>query len=715
MDTFREMLGHADDDYLTGLCNRGTVKRAYKDLEQESPAADWRGEEAEVSLKEETCVIRMPLGESTCTCPSRSMCRHIVTAILWLKQKMAEDTESGDEDTESGEKETAEPHTLEEILQIPAKRLLQALRGRKYEQFLAHMNAGEVPQMEESSTVTVKLPWDQATVKLLEPFAYSSCTCHSRDLCAHKAQAVLAYQVMKGRISLKELSGLREEENTWEEEQVRRAGKSVCESVLHQMYIGLSRQSLEISGSLERLAVITHRAGLPSLESRLREAASEYQRYFTRSAAFRSGMLLGRLLWLYQRAQELTHVKKQEEIRALAGTFRDTYEPVGKLHLLGMGGRTFSSAGGYEGEIYYFLEPDRKRWYTWTDARPVFYEGVRRRPPTAAQNAPAPWGLNCSREQLQYLEFDLIHAKAASGGRLSVSRESKGEALGSRDLETEGIREMIVWDYETLLLQNFGESEDESGRETQNRAEGRREKLVLAGAVRWGETDFDTVEQRFSWNLFDRQGRSLFISLRYTKEERLVIKMLERLEQRLRKRGQKAIVCFGSLYLDEGGRMCLYPIEFLLEGADHVMEDSLVRKDAVSSEEGREKRKLPSVETIRTMEQYRREAMQLLTDLFVSGASSIQEDALLQLFALAQDGERLGLHHAGAEFGRISRHLEGQRHQMEFSLEPVLEAEIRLYQYLMACGKKLSCDMALLMQRTAYDAGQVLPDQDTEV
>jgi len=128
-----------------------------------------------------------------------------------------------------------------------------------------------------------------------------------------------------------------------------------------------------------------------------------------------------------------------------------------------------------------------------------------------------------------------------------------------------------------------------------------------------------------------------------------------------------------------------------------------------------EKRKLPSVETIRTMEQYRREAMQLLTDLFVSGASSIQEDALLQLSALAQDGERLGLHHAGAEFGRISRHLEGQRHQMEFSLEPVLEAEIRLYQYLMACGKKLSCDMALLMQRTAYDAGQVLPDQDTEV
>lgn len=740
MDTFREMLGHADDDYLTGLCNRGTVKRAYKDLELESPSADWRGEEAEVSLKEETCVIRMPLGESTCSCPSRSMCRHIVTAILWLRQgiteesagnvqeiignvdKTAENTEKtpgntvhNAEETESSGKKEADPPILEEILQIPAKRLKQACRGRKYEQFLAHINAGEFPQMEESSIVTVTLPWDKATVKLLEPFIYSSCTCHSKELCAHKAQAVLAYQVMKGRISLKELSGLQEEENTWDEEQVKKAGKSVCESILHQMYIGLSRQSLEISGSLERLAVITHRSGLPSMESRLREAASIYQQYFTRSAAFRSGVLLGRLLWLYQRAQELSHVKKQEEIRALAGTFRDTYEPVGKLHLLGMGGRTFSSVSGYEGEIYYFLEPDRKQWYTWTDARPVFYEGVRRRPPAASQNAPAPWKLNCSREQLQYLEFDLIHAKAAFGGRLSVSQESRGEALGSRDLETEGIREMIEWNYEALLLQNFGEAEGESDGETQNRAEGRREKLALVGAVRWGETDFDTVEQRFSWSLFDRQGRSLFISLRYTKEERLVIQMLERLEQRLKKRRQKAIVCFGSLYLDEGGRMCLYPIEFLLEGADHIMEDSLLQEDMVSSEEGREKRMLPSMETIRTMEQYRREAMQLLSDLFVSGVSSIQKDTLHQLSALAQDGERLGLHHAGAEFGRISGLLEGKRHQMEFSLEPVMEAEIRLYKYLMACGKKLSCDMALLMQRIADDSGHMLPDRKTEV
>ena len=51
-DTLRKMIGQADDDYLIGLCNKGTVKRAYKDLAQEEPSVTWKEEGAEVTLKE---------------------------------------------------------------------------------------------------------------------------------------------------------------------------------------------------------------------------------------------------------------------------------------------------------------------------------------------------------------------------------------------------------------------------------------------------------------------------------------------------------------------------------------------------------------------------------------------------------------------------------------------------------------------------------------
>lgn len=714
--TLKTRIRQVDDDYLTGLCNKGTVKRAYKDLAQETPSVVWQDGAANVQLKEAACVIREPLGESSCSCPSRSICRHVVTAILWLKQ----------EESKEGQPEAAEaggvpadvrPEPLTEALEIPAERLIRACQGKRYEQFLAHLRAGERPSLEESSIVTVTIPWENAVVKLLEPFSYSTCTCHSRELCAHKAEAVLAYQLEKGRITLKELDEQKEPEQVWDMEQVRKACSCVCEAVAHQMCTGLSRQSPEISESLERLAVICHRSGLPALETRLRETASEYRQYFGRSAAFRGEELLQRLLAVHGLAEQLQKASGQEEIRVLAGTFRDSYEPVGRLHLVGMGGRTFSSKTGYEGEIYYFLEPERKRWYTWTDARPVFYEGIRRRPPAAAANAMAPWGLNCSREQLQSLEFDLINAKAASGGRLSVSKDSKGEAVGERRLLREEIKELIFWDYEALLQANFGISEEGAEQAVQNRASGRREKLALAGAVRWDETVFDTVEQRFSWSLYDKNGRRLYISFTYTKEENLTVRLLERLQKRLEKRCAKAIVFFGSVYLDKDGKLCLYPIEFFIKEAEEIAgqegltaeperghpdpEPSAAGRRA--TEPGLDKASAPSREILRSMEQYRREVARQLSDLFVSGLYSVQEDTIARLSGFSSEGERMGLHYAGAAFARIGSSLEERRHQMEYAPEPVIRELRTLEAYLQACRKKLSYDLAMLSMRTASD------------
>lgn len=62
MEELKKLLLQADDEYLTGLSNRGTVKRGYKDLEQETPEAVWSEEEAQVTWKEASCQIRVLLG-----------------------------------------------------------------------------------------------------------------------------------------------------------------------------------------------------------------------------------------------------------------------------------------------------------------------------------------------------------------------------------------------------------------------------------------------------------------------------------------------------------------------------------------------------------------------------------------------------------------------------------------------------------------------------
>jgi len=701
MEKLKSLIQQTDDDYLIGLCNKGTVKRAYKDLEQETPALTWQEQVAQVALKEETCVIRAPLGESSCTCPSRSVCRHMITAILWLKRELSSESDKNS-DTEEVREDKADPEPggkkssgmLKELLQIPADRLKRACKSRGYQQFLTHMRAGELLPVEESSIVTVELPWEKAFVKLLEPFEYSTCSCHSKELCSHKAQAVLAYQIIKGKITLKELEALQTTDVSWDMGLVTRACENVCEEITHQMCVGLSRQSREVSDSLERLAVITHRAGLPVLENGLREAAAYYQQYFSRSAAFRNEELFRKLLVLYRKAGKISQADSPETLQAMAGAFRDAYEPSGRLHLVSMGGRTFSSKTGYEGEIYYFLETRQKKWYTWTDARPVFYEGIRRRPPANSEKALAPWGLNCSREQMQNLEFDLLNAKAALGGRLSASQESKAEVTRTKSMDKEEIRQMTLWDYEALLAEYFGGHMDRTAR--------KQERLALVGAVRWGETSFDAVQQRFTWSLYDRMGRKLLISMKYTKEERLTINLLERLELRLRKRSVSSILVFGSVYMDEEGRLCLFPIEFFLKNAEAMVQEPEKKEnteDKISAGNKNPETKLPSAEILNTMKQYCREASCQLFDLFASGIHSVQDEMIAQLQELAEDGERLGLHQAGADFTCIAGLFSEMRHQIEFSPEPVLKALCRLDTYLLACRERLSYHTALLSMR----------------
>lgn len=712
MEQLQTALRQADDDYLTGLSNKGILKRAYKDLAEETPAVAWQDGTAQVTLKSETCQIKNPLGESSCSCPSSGICRHVVTAILWLKSQM-------DQGEKSDQGVSSEQTPREEFVNLSLDRLKRACGGRRFQAFLSHVKSGELPELMETSIVTVEIPWEQVTVRLLSPLEYSTCTCHSKELCGHKALALLTYQLKVGKISLKDLETAETPEITVDMELAKEAAGRVREQILTQFEMGLTRQSREVEESLERLAIICHRAQLADFESRLREAASDYRQYFQRSAAFRNQELLNKLLMLFQLAQQVLDAKADSELTALAGSFRSDYVPVGKLRLTGMGARSFSSKTGYEGEIYYFLETGQKKWYTWTDARPVFYEGTRKKPGAYIKSTAAPWGLTCNREQLAELEFELTNAKAATGERLSVSQDTKGELLGPRNLETSEIRELIYEDYEQLLQDFFGmqqnyadddleeeAAEDETIEGDNSSREKRRERLVLVQAFGWEEPSFDFVSQRFSWGIHDKKGRTLFISLRYTKAEQLTITMLERLEQRLKRQEGRSLLFLGAVYL-ENGRLCLYPIEFyrgVQKTADiSVQEPSLPENTQENAQENIPEAvrqdSVPETSTtpdtfFDTMEQYRQEAVKTLSDLFASGLSSVQEDVLSALSLLAEDGRQLGLSFAAGEFTAIHDLLAGRRHGTSFQPEEAIDAVGQIGRYLKACEEKLSFDRA---------------------
>lgn len=564
MVELKQLLAKTDDDYLIGLCNKGIVKRAYKDLDKETPAVVWAEDGAEVQLSEAVCKITAPLGESTCSCPSRTVCRHIITSILRLKQEGGQTGDGGDETIESSaaeavsdsqtqtEPESSGPAVMAELLAIDLAKLKRACGAKRFNRLLIYMESGDIPIPEESSVITYVLPWEQVTVKLLEPLEYATCSCHSKELCTHKAQAVLLYQFQKGNLTLEQMKDQEEQEEQWDLGEIQAAAAEMKEAVLMQMQTGLSRMSPEMADSMERMAVISHRAGLADFESRFREISAEYKLYFSRSASFRIQNLTGRLLKLYRMALQLEQTQNQRQISKLAGSFRETYVQLPKLHLMGIGSRYFYSKTGYEGEVYYFLELEKKQWYTWTDARPTFYEGRKSRYYGNTDKAQAPWGLTCSREQMMDMEIYLTGAKAALGGRLSSSKETKSEIIGTRNKHQNNFHQMIYQDFHKLLEDLFADGKSGSYETS---------RLALVKAVRCESTVFDTISQVFQIKLFDAEERMIPVTVRYTKKEKLLIQVLERLERRIRKRDKKPPIFFGILYLEEG-QLHMYPIEF---------------------------------------------------------------------------------------------------------------------------------------------------------
>lgn len=628
---WKDRLEDIDDDYLVGLSNKGIVKRAYKDKEEVAAQIGEMGEEASVKVGSETVTVRFPLGESKCTCPSRSMCRHVVQAILVLREsclkqgdaaagagagqtedaaanaacgeetashgangQASEEGISPQDGEASGEgmllqgssapagavmgaddrslpedasregapegKGSAKGEALgREIAAYPLTALRKALGIRQQQNFVNLAVAGLKPKIQYSSVITVELPVqefsEKIVVKLLSPLEYSSCTCHKKELCPHKAAAILWCQLEANVLTKDGLDMLGNagdgETPAYDMARVRDAAGQMKKFLEELLATGLSRTSPDALDYLERLAIISHNAGLARFEGYFRALFDSYDRYFKRKAAFKTEDLMAQTARLYRRVNLLLEAESEGDILRQAGEFRADYLPVGNLDLIGIGMERFQTPTGYEGETVYFLEETSKKWYTYTNARPMFYEPGRKR--GKVEKSMAPWGLNLSLEELLKVRVRLSGAKCDSRRRLSSTQDTRGEVTGSRRLELPDVEGWYYEDFQKLYREQIAEPKKWL-MEQDEPAEG--VNLVFVQPDSCAKTEFSQTGQLLTLPLYDKAGREMLIEVEYSKRESGTIKYLERIVE-------KKTPCFlGKIYLRDG-RMRMYPVDVL--------------------------------------------------------------------------------------------------------------------------------------------------------
>ncbi len=631
MSDWQLAFGEIDDDYLTGISNKGIVKRAYKDLEtipcmaagqnlQEAAAKQLQDmafaaqEVLELTVGEETVQIRLPFGESTCSCPSRSICRHVVQGILAMKAAFAANevvenkTAATANETVEAEKEAATSETMQgstaatsetveykpaavnetiegsteastneavenktavtmiekvaqQIADYPLAKLCKSLGTRRIQEVIGAAKTGRKPQITYSSVVTVQPIAKSMTVKLLFPLEHATCTCHKKEFCVHKAEAVLWCKLESGQLGIQDLEQTEGTAADYDMEQVHEAA-SQMRTVLEELFdTGLSRTADDVTERMERLAVISHNAKLANFESDWRRMQDSYQKYIKRVATLGIPNLMRQITRLYRNVERLAQAQNALEVSALAGVFRSEYTPALDLDLVGIALEHFVSKSGYEGDTVYFLEETTKRWYTYTQARPVFYEKEQSLYYYGGQRytQETPWGLPVPFRELAACQFHLEHAKSDSRGRLSSSKETKGRLIRERDSKNPLTAQLLgKWyyrDFAQLFQEMFCAAREAGAEEADHSSEeeAAQTKLVILRPSSCDPAVFSDTEQKLRMKLYDEAGKAVVIEITYSKDEAEGIRYLEKITD-------ENLPCFfGKIYLQDG-RIKLYPI-----------------------------------------------------------------------------------------------------------------------------------------------------------
>ena len=449
----------------------------------------------------------------------------------------------------------------QQIADYPLAKLCKSLGTRRIQEVIGAAKTGRKPQITYSSVVTVQPIAKSMTVKLLFPLEHATCTCHKKEFCVHKAEAVLWCKLESGQLGIQDLEQTEGTAADYDMEQVHEAA-SQMRTVLEELFdTGLSRTADDVTERMERLAVISHNAKLANFESDWRRMQDSYQKYMKRVATLGIQNLMRQITRLYRNVERLAQAQNALEVSALAGVFRSEYTPALDLDLVGIALEHFVSKSGYEGDTVYFLEETTKRWYTYTQARPVFYEKEQSLYNYGGQRytQETPWGLPVPFRELAVCQFHLEHAKSDSRGRLSSSKETKGRLIRERDSKNPLTAQLLgKWyyrDFAQLFQEMFCAAREAGAEEADHSSEeeAAQTKLVILRPSSCDPAVFSDTEQKLRMKLYDEAGKAVVIEITYSKDEAEGIRYLEKITD-------ENLPCFfGKIYLQDG-RIKLYPI-----------------------------------------------------------------------------------------------------------------------------------------------------------
>ena len=579
MPSLKEQLSIIDEAYLTGIANKGIVNRAQKDLAASGICFTLSDTTLEATFADGTSVaITGTLSNFKCSCPSRTICKHVIMAIINASEQII--TKSGNVVDDSGqtvatsgsmddgpeqavvasgmtdtgpEQAAVTSGRFDYLLEYKRDILVKEYGKSVFNDVLFKVMSGETCEIEESSILILKIMDGAFTVRFLPGVSASEsvCSCKTKN-CRHRLEAIMQFIKHKtGKLEL-ELVSTETDVNS-------DIIPHVVDFIETIFRIGLIRLPAEYAEKCTQFAVLCHGAGFAVFERLFETCSRELTLYEQKSASFNNNTLIRNLTRIYQLSSEIQKGGTEAAVK-LAGKFKRQYMELLRLHVMGLGAYPWYAKSGFCGVTALFYTPDLRQTLTFTSSRPVESEKEAVDGILQTWRAKTVWNLPVSFGAISKAELSLSGAKISDNGRLSSSMNTSASI----------IKPVTSFDESGgILLDDFSKIKHLFSSETDST------RLVYAvlmiSAI--GEGSFNKVTQTFSMQLTDKYDNKLLLSIRYSKINETAILNFEHLERN--SMVPDAITVSISLS-DEDFQAVLFPVAIRMNGEIiNVGEDKL--------------------------------------------------------------------------------------------------------------------------------------------
>ena len=546
MQSLKEQLNIVDEEYLIGIANKGIVNRSKKELEETEITLNFTDTGLDADFPDG---IRVTLGDSLnkfqCSCPSRSICKHVIMVIMKAIESVSGEAEGEKSSTgEPDAKEEAQAESVNEdisfeyLTEFTPEKLIKLYGKKSYNDAVFKIATGAGAEIEEGKILNIKLTDSLFQIRFLPnaTLEESICSCKTKP-CKHRLEAIIQY--------IKYKSG---ELNFDVIEQSSEAVLDVIPYIrkfIEEIFkMGIVRLPKDFSDKCSQYATLCHGAGFAAFERLFQSAASELELYEKKSASFRKNRLLGNLTKIYQMCNALD-CASGARLTELTGKFKRQYMELPKINVYGVGSYPWYAKSGFSGITNVFYCPELKKTVTFGLSRPI--EGEREAWDNIFQIGRTKniWSLQMDTDAISKCAIELTGAKISDNSRLSASESTSGTMRATTKLTEEELAAYVFNDFSNAAS-NFPEDTEDT-------------EIIYAvfKISKIKEGSFDKISQTYKTTVEDVLGNSMKIKIPYSRVNETAITNFEYLPDS----GLVPEAMTVSMYVDtENREVVVFPI-----------------------------------------------------------------------------------------------------------------------------------------------------------